>query len=289
MLGLLTAGLEKLLRAPRPSFSDFKSQGKCAVHLIDRYAYSNRIRSVDPGYKAGLAFTVLLLCLVLSKPSVGILAVGWMFFLSVYLAGIPARTFGRVLLAEATFLVLATIGVVISLSAADPSGISTWITRLGPIWISSSPDALDQGLTIVTRALGAAAAMNFLALTTPLVDIVELLRRWHVPIILIDIMTVIYRFIFVLLDSLEKIYVAQDSRLGYNTSYFRAMNSAALLGSRLFIDAFQRSRRLQVALDSRGYDGGDLRVLPSRYTSGRRLVWIGGALVASLVLAWLSL
>ena len=258
------------------------------MHLIDRYAYSNRIRSIDPAYKAGLAFSVLLLCLVFSEPAVGILAVGWMFCLSVYLAGIPARTFGRVLLAEVTFLVLGTVGVVISLSATDPSGISTWIIRVGPIWISSSPNTLAQAVTIVTRALGAASAMNFLALTTPLVDIVELLRRWHVPVILIDVMTVIYRFIFVLLESLEKMYVAQDSRLGYNTSYFRAMNSAGLLGSRLFIDAFQRSRRLQIALDSRGYDGGDLRVLPSNYTSGRNLIWIGAVVMASLVLAWLS-
>jgi cobalt/nickel transport system permease protein len=66
------------------------------------------------------------------------------------------------------------------------------------------------------------------------------------------------------------------------------MNSAAMLGSRLFINAFQRSRRLQLALESRSYDGGDLRVLPSRYTSDSRLVWLGGAVVVSMVLAWIS-
>jgi cobalt/nickel transport system permease protein len=257
------------------------------VHLIDRYAYSNRIRTVDPAYKAGLAFIVLMLCLLLSEPLVGMMAVGWMFLLAVRLAGIPVRTFGRVLLAEAAFLVLATVGVVISLSVRDPSGISAWMVRLGPIWISSSPEAVSQAIILVTRALGAASAMNFLALTTPLIDIVELLRRWYVPLILIDLMTVIYRFIFVLLETLNRIYIAQDSRLGYHTSYFRAMNSAAMLGSRLFIDAFQRSQRLQLALESRGYDGGDLRVLPSRYTFGHSLVWLSGAAVVSLVLAWI--
>ena len=257
------------------------------MQLIDRYAYSNCLRSTNPAYKVGLAVVVLLLCLVLNEPLVGIVAAGWMYALAVGLAGLSPRIFGRILLAEGTFLVLATIGVVISLSLTDPSAISTWTWRVGPIWVSSSPDALYLGASLVTRALGAASALNFLALTTPLVDMLELFRRWRVPVILVDIMVVIYRFIFVLLDSLNRMYMAQDSRLGYNTSYFRAMNSAALLGSRLFIDAFQRSRRLQIALDSRGYDGGDLRVLPSTYRSDRKIVWAGIAVVISMVVVWI--
>lgn len=257
------------------------------MHIIDQYAYSNRIRSTDPAYKAGLAFSVLFLCLVLDEPLVGIVAVGWMYLLAVRLAGLSARTFGGVLLAEATFLILTTVGVVISLSFTDPRSISAWAWHLGPIWISSSPDSLYRGLALVTRALGCASAMNFLALTTPLVDLVDLCRRWHVPVLLIDLMTVIYRFIFVLLESLNRMYMAQDSRLGYTTSYYRAMSSAGLLGSRLFIDAYQRSRRLQTALESRGYDGGDLRVLPSGYEFDRNVLWIGLAVVASLFLVWI--
>jgi cobalt/nickel transport system permease protein len=211
------------------------------VHVIDRYAYSNRLRRVDPAYKAGLAFTVLLLCLLLNEPVVGLVAVGWMVWLAVRLAGLS---------------------------------------------LSSSPDSLYRGLTLVTRALGAASAMNFLALTTPLVDLVELFRRWRVPAVLIDIMTVIYRFIFVLLESLDRMFMAQESRLGYNTSYLRAINNAALLGSRLFIDAYQRSRRLQLALESRGFEG-ELRVLPARYESGRQLMWPGLGITASLILVWM--
>lgn len=257
------------------------------MHIIDRYAYTNRIRQVDPAHKAGLAFMVLLLCLLLNKPLVGLTAVGWMYLLAVLLAHLPARAFGRVLLAEVTFLALATIGVVISLSLTDPRAIMPWAWSIGPVWISSSPNSLYQGATLVLRALGCAAAMNFLALTTPLVDMLELFRRWRVPVILVDIMIIIYRFIFVLLENLERTHTAQRSRLGYHTTYMRAMNNAALLGSRLFIDAFQRSRRLQLALDSRGYDGGDIRVLPSHYTTNHTLLWLGPVVVATLILTWI--
>lgn len=252
------------------------------MHIIDQHAHHNRIRSLDPAYKVGLALTVLLLCLVLNKPLVGVIAVGWMYLLALRLAGLGWRTFGRVVLVEGTFMILTTIGVVLSVSLTDPGDISPWALRLGPLWLSSSPASLYQGVTLVTRALGAASAMNFLALTTPLVDMLELFRRWRLPVILVDIMAIIYRFIFVLLESLNTMYVAQDSRLGYQTSYWRAMNSAALLGSRLFIEAFQRSQRLQIALESRGYEGGDLQVLPSPYQSNPKIVWLGLVIAASL-------
>ena len=79
--------------------------------------------------------------------------------------------------------------------------------------------------------------MNFLTLTTPLVDLVDLWRRWRIPALLIDLMTVIYRFIFVLIDIAGRMRMAQESRLGYNTSFYRAMNSAGLLaGYRAYVD-----------------------------------------------------
>ncbi len=256
------------------------------MHIIDLYAYSNRIRRVDPAHKFGLTLLVILLCLLLNEPLVGLLAVVWMMVLAVRLAGLSPRTFGRVLLAEATFLALTTIGVALSVSLADPRGVTPWAVNLGPLWLSTSPQAIVTGLNILLRALGAAAAMNFLALTTPLVDLVELFRRWRVPPEIIDLMTLIYRFIFVLLESLDRMQMAQASRLGYQAPYLQAMNNAALLGSRLFIDAFQRSRRLQLALESRGFSG-DLRVLPAVYTADPRLTRAAALIVITLGLTWL--
>ncbi len=256
------------------------------LYIIDQYAYNNRLRSVDPAHKVGLAFSVLFLCLLLNKPLVGLAAVVWMHVLVVRVAGIEARAFRQVILVEGAFLVLATIGVALSVSLLDPGELSLWAVQVGPIWFSSSPAALINGGSLIARALGAASAMNFLTLTTPLVDLLELSRRWRAPAILVDLTVIMYRFIFVLLDSFTTMSMAQDSRLGYTTSYWRAMNSAALLGSRLFIDAFQRSRRLQIALESRGYEGGDLRVVAVPYQVDSRLVWLGLAIAASLIVIW---
>jgi cobalt/nickel transport system permease protein len=63
------------------------------------------------------------------------------------------------------------------------------------------------------------------------------------------------------------------------------MVSAGLLSSRLFIDAYQRSQRLQLALDSRAFNG-ELRVLPAHYQADPKTAWIGAAVGLSLFLAW---
>jgi len=254
------------------------------MHFIDRYAYTNRIRNVDPACKVALALVVLLLCLVLNRPSVGLLATAWMWVLAVGVAGLPAGDFSRLLAAEAFFLVLMTAGVALSFSIAVPPPGTTWMWQVGPLWVASSPASLTMALHPVTRALGGAAALNFLAMTTPLVDLIDLLRRLRVPAWLIDLIAAMYRFIFVLLDSLERMVTAQDSRLGYR-SFRRGMSSAGMLTSGLFVNALQRTRRLQTALEARGYDG-ELRVLPSIYRQDWALWGTGLATVATLILAW---
>ena len=252
------------------------------MRSIDQYAYANRLHLVDPAKKAGLALLTLLLCFVLDRPAVGILSTLWMWGLATYWARLPGGTVARILLAEGTFLALTTVGVAVSIGLAEPASL-LWRWRLGALWLASGPAQLDLAVRLASRALGCAAALNFLALTTPLVDLVDLLRRLRVPTLLVDLMTLIYRFIFSLLESLERMRTAQDCRLGY-CAFRQGVRSAGLLGGRLFIDAYQRSRRLETALQGRGYSG-ELRVLPLVYRQDRRVYVLSAGIAASLLLA----
>lgn len=251
------------------------------MYIIDRYAYSNALRPIDPAQKSGLAMVTILLCLLLNRPSVGFPAFVWMSVLTVWWARIPFPVFGRILLAEGAFLVLSVAGVAISIGLHAPE--LPYTLSIGAFWLGTSPEALTESLRLLTRALGCAAALNFLILTTPLIDTIELLRRLRIPDTLIEVMTIVYRAIFVLLESMQRIHTAQDARLGYQTPQ-RAMQSVAMLSSQLFLDAYRRSQRLQIALDSRGLDG-PLRVLPLNYSSDPRVWWIGAGLASSLLLA----
>ncbi|OQA43276.1 MAG: Cobalt transport protein CbiQ [Chloroflexi bacterium ADurb.Bin325] len=242
---------------------------------IDRFAYSNRLRFVHPGQKVALALLVIALCLASDKPLVGLLAAAWMVALAVIMARLPLRVFGGAVFTEGVFLLWAVMGIAVSIHA----GGGRW-----PLTFSITAESLAAAQRPFARALGGAATMAFLAFTTPLVDLLDLGRRVGVPLVLLDLATLIYRFVFVLLESLQRMVSAQETRLGYSNMR-RAMHSAALVATRLLVDAYQRSQRLQTALDSRGY-AGDLRVLPTQYQHSWPLWWVTAAVCLSLGMVW---
>lgn len=229
------------------------------MRFIDRYAYSNRIHRLHPAYKAGCSLLAIVLCLSIDRPLVNLLILGLMMSLTIFWAGLPGRFVLRLSLAEGGFLFVGVIGVAISVSIDPIPGALS----LGPLWLIIGAESAWSAVNLLTRALGCVAAMNFLALTTPMVDLMDLLRRLRVPEVLVDLMGLIYRFIFVLLDSLERMRLAQEVRLGYG-NWRSSLHSAAQLATNLFIETFRRSRNLETALQGRGWDG-TLRVLPREY------------------------
>ncbi len=239
------------------------------MKFVESLVYANRLRSLHPAYKVALTLSVIASCLILNAPLANLVAIVWMSVFVIFGARVPARAFFKLLAAETIFLMLSLLGIMLNLRLTQPEN-TLWVWRVGPLWFSSSPAALEASWVVLTRALGAASAMNFLALTTPITDLTDFFRRLRVPEFLIDIMAVMYRFVFVLLEMFERMYTAQDSRLGY-INRRRAMQSASLLASQLFVATFHHSQKLQIALDSRGYDGA-LRVLPFQYRVAH--VWL---------------
>ena len=107
-------------------------------------------------------------------------------------------------------------------------------------------------ISLIFVVLSSISCLYFLTLTTPVQAIIQVLRKFKVPQLLIEITEITYRFIFVFLETALKIYQAQNSRLGYRTARLW-LHSLSLLISSLFIQVFQRARELTIAMDSRGY------------------------------------
>lgn len=246
------------------------------MRLIDRYAWASRWQSIDPAFKAAVMVAALIAALVFNNVASSVAAVALLTVMAVAWAGIPWRVFGAVLVAQGGFLVLAALGIAISVQPAagspDASGLS-----LGAAQLAWSDASLDAAARAIGRALAGCAAVNLLAFTTPLVDLIALLRRLRAPVLLVELLSIVYRSIFVLLDSLERMRLAQDSRLGY-ASLRQAFRSAGVLASRLFIDAYQRAQRMNTAQLSRGY-AGRFELLPVDYRRDWRLLVAGLGIV----------
>ena len=137
------------------------------------------------------------------------------------------------------FLVLGTIVVAFDFTMAG-------ITYTG--------HSLFYALRLVLVSLAAVSCLYFLTLTTPTLDMLGLLKKIRCPWIVIELMVLIYRFIFVLLDIAFAITTAQNCRLG-NRNVRTGLRSMGQMLARVLILAMHKTTVLFDAMEARCYDG----------------------------------
>ena len=242
----------------------------------DRWAYRSRLRRVDPLPKLVFSLAVLAVCLCCGSWPVGLATALAMGALTAGLGGLPVRVYLHFMKIPMAFL---AVGCATMLVRAYPAG-TPLIAALplgGRLWGFDGAALAGAGQVFCT-ALGCVGAMYFLALSTPVTDLTLCLGRLHVPRLLVELMELIYRFIFVLSDTAASIRTAQASRLGYR-GVGRSLNSLGLLASQVFLRAWKRADRLYAALESRGYTGS-LNTLPGDYAPGQGLYPLALAVAA---------
>jgi len=224
---------------------------------IDQYAYSNRLQDIHPGEKIAFALATLIMALVAPRPFIPAIIIALMAGVTVGAAGIPVRFYLQLLLVPFSFLVAGVAMIALTITGQPQAGLKG-VTILG--WtLGVTPASVYLAAKIFLKSLGAVTCLYFLSLTTPVVDILAVLRRLRVPALLVDLISLTYRFIFVLLVTVNDIYTAQAARLGYaslRTSY----HSLGQLAANLFIKTYHRAQELFTALTARGYSE-ELRVM----------------------------
>ncbi|MGB9803147.1 MAG: cobalt ECF transporter T component CbiQ [Desulfofundulus sp.] len=246
---------------------------------IDQYAYTSSLRHVHPGEKFAFAVLTMGICLAASSILVPVLVTGLATAAVIWGARIPARFYFKLLLLPLGFLVTGLLAIVLTISRKpDPAvhGFVFWGITLGV----TLPALYHAGL-LFARAIGAVSCLYFLSLTTPMVEIISVLHRLKVPALLIELMGLVYRFIFVIMETASSMYISQASRCGY-ASPGASYRSLAHLVSNLFVRSFYRSQALFTALLARGYTGELMVLENSRPVSGKNIALI--AVVDSMLL-----
>jgi cobalt/nickel transport system permease protein len=236
---------------------------------IDNYAYASKLKQNDPMEK--LFFTVLTLsvCLWANQIFISIAILIMMSWVTIRLGRTPLSLFLKLMLVPMSFLMIGVITIVFGFSSNALNFIFS--IKLWGVYIGISKTGILTAANLFFRALGAVSCLYFLSLNTPMVDILAALRKLKCPKLMVELMGLIYRFIFVLLETANTMYIAQNSRLGYNTLAMR-YRSLGTLASSLFIRAYKRSDDLYTALEARGYEG-DLNVLETPFKKN----WMGYA------------
>ena len=85
---------------------------------------------------------------------------------------------------------------------------------------------------------------------------------------LVEIIGLVYRYIFLFIDVAQMIYISQDARLGYSTLK-ASFNSSGRLISSLFLTALKQANESFVCLEARCYTG-ELKFIDKSYISSKR-------------------
>jgi cobalt/nickel transport system permease protein len=232
---------------------------------IDTIAYTNRLRYLPPSHK--LSFALLLLGLAYAAPVVVQLLIAlWITVWIIIYAGVPWGTYGHLLAAPAGFWLTSLPALVLGLVRRDPGPdilADIWgFVNLGDYMIYVSRQGLQQAVTLLARGISVSSCLYFVILTIPFVDLLDILRRCKCPALLIDLLMLMYRFIFTLLRTSNELWIAQYSRNGYRT-WQLSMKSLGILVAQLLQRTLINYRQVSLSLDSRGFNG-EFRVVHSR-------------------------
>ncbi len=233
---------------------------------LDDAAWNSAWRRRSPGDKLLLSVGLVGCALALPAWPGSVLVGATAVVLALGPARVPARTFGRAIRWPLTFVVIGALTAVVSVG----SGGLSW-----------APDAASRAGSLIGHALAGTAAMLLLATTTPMSDLLPALRRLRVPAAVVEVASVVYRLLFVLLESLRTIREAQTARMGYS-SPGRSYRSSGALAAAVLTRSWDRARRLQEGLAGRGMETG-LRVLPEVLPSSRPFLAVSVAGLAGLV------
>ena len=231
--------------------------------LIEQTAYANRWRAISPAAKGLFAAAGFVAVFAAGRPLTAALVAVGLVLLTMLGAGIPAARYLRVAAPALFFLALSSLSLAFSLDIS--AGAPHW--RL-------APDGLEQLAETGSRSLGALAALLFLVLTTPLNDLIGLLRRLKTPELLLDIMVLCYRMLFVFSATVHDTLTAQSARLGYATPRL-ALRSLGQLAANLTLQVWQRADALHVAAQARNNDGPLLFLAPEFADSRRHCLRAG--------------
>jgi len=230
---------------------------------IDKYAYSSKLRFQNPMEKLFCALLTLGVSVWADSIYISLLILCIMSWLTIKKGGTSPKIFLRLLLIPISFLIIGMIPIAFSIS--KDANRMVYSFSVFQSYIGISKIGAMQAIKIFFRSLGAISCLYYLSINTPMIDLLSALKRLGCPRFLVELMGLTYRFIFIIFEISNTMFIAQSSRLGYSNlkNGFRSMGA---LVSTMFIRSYKHAEDLYTALEARGYNG-ELNVLEGPYLS----------------------
>jgi cobalt/nickel transport system permease protein len=114
------------------------------------------------------------------------------------------------------------------------------------------PGGWRMFLFLVGKCTVCLTVMVLLSNTTPFAELLRVLKRWRMPALLVTTLSLMYRYVFVLVDEAQRMGRARTSRT-FTPGRSRAWRTISTVVSQLFVRSSERAERIYVAMCARGW------------------------------------
>ncbi len=195
---------------------------------------------------------------------------------SAAVARLPAKWLAARIMVLVPFLALVTIVACLVPPSAPEDAVGVEFLGRG-----LSRSALLTGASVIVKSMLALCAFVVAVGASDVNGLLAALSWFRAPRLAVSLLTLAYRYLFVLADELSRMMIARDSR-GRPTRWRRRIGTAAAMAGTLFVRTYERSERIAIAMVSRGFAGRFPTPEPGRLPGWHALA--AGAFCASVVL-----
>lgn len=253
-------------------------------HFLERYSeLDSFVHRLDPRTK--LIITVAFIVAVVTAP-----ANRWQPFAAYLLLAGCLVLLSRLppsFVLKRSLLVLPFALVVASLLPFFKPGQALTVLAIGPWSVSITREGLLALGAAVTRSWLSMLALVVLTASTRLDELLKGLEQMRMPRVMVLLISLTYRYIFVLADEMLRMKRARDSRSFAGGRSWRLRTIGDMIGT-LFLRSFERAERIHRAMSARGFQG---QAAPHYRLQARAVDWgFGTAWVLLLAsIAWARL
>lgn len=219
---------------------------------MDALAYSSRMLSWAPLGKLILVIAVLVVNVMTDSviTAFAVLALG--LALMAYSTNMRIPFMLGVAIAEALLILIVACGI-ISING-DHSQPCIWSEHF--LWLDfyMTADSFNQAWLVLLRSVAGITMMMAFATSTPIPHLAQALRQIRIPDEICEIVVLIYRYAFLLLERMDTMWSAAGSRLGFS-GIRRSISTVASIAVGIFTSSMNLADKAQVSLECRGYRG----------------------------------
>ena len=247
---------------------------------LEYYSYNSKINSWNPHLKFWYSMVLIVLGIILSNIYISISIVFICGFITIFLGKISLKKYIDFFKVPIIFLLIsvAVININFSKNITD-----FYYFNIGDLYIYTTDENIKKSCILFWRALSGVSSMYMLALSTPLNEIIYVMKKARTPQIIIELMYLVYRFIFIMRDSYKSMRKSIESRLGFR-DYRTSLLSFGKIISNILIVSLRKSNSFYDSMESRDYKGEIRFFIKEKGINKKVIIGMGLSIIYLIVL-----